>query len=394
MANETTHGLGPMPETDAEERPRFGHNAELSGPRALILSPEPWGQSWVSKHHYAATLAGMGARVLFAGPSDASVPAPPPGVSLLRLPSIPKGIRHYPRPLRRTLHRRLGKALELAAGGPLDLIWSFDPSRLLDLDCTARGAQTIFFMADFDASLPWRIPAATADLCLGCCHGIVERLREASATARFVHHGFADLAAEPFHFDTAPPNVTYAGSLAHSFIDTPRVGALLAAYPFVRFHFFGDDGTGNLGTGVRSELAKALEQRDNVTVHGAVPASRLPGIYQSSDALLVLHRPGFDRVGNPHKMIEYLGSGTPILSTRLREYAELGDVLAMHDNIQEFCDALGPLLETSDPDGAARRREFALQNSYENNIQRIWRWLAEATGGTRAALPVCQGDRI
>lgn len=87
---------------------------------------------------------------------------------------------------------------------------------------------------------------------------------------------------------------------------------------------------------------------------------------------MVPYKPGFDKIGNPHKMMEYLGSGRPILSTRLREYAELSNWIIMEDGVDSFIRALGVILQApDDEDGKEQRRGFALKHTYERQVYRV-----------------------
>lgn len=352
---------------------------ELTDKNILIISPEDWGPCWVSKHHYAANLAKRGNQVFFL---NRSLKEPkctddlPNGLTVLAGQKLPKGIRFLPAPLRRYAHKRALTKLGKLAGVNFDLIWSFDASRYLDLDSDVTGCPSIFYMADFADRIPWRIPVASATLCLGVSHGIVDEMKTVSDRVQFIQHGYSNFPPEPYSFSTSSPNAVYAGSLAHGCIDRPRMLSLVDAYPEVNFHFFGDDGTGNLGGGNRSEHADQLNKRRNCYLHGAVPSSKLPGIYREADVLYICHNPEFDRIGNPHKMMEYLASGTPVISAPLREYQELSDVVAFEDKSDAFTRRFRTLLDGEFTDGAEKRREYALNNSYANQIERVEKWLA------------------
>jgi energy-coupling factor transporter ATP-binding protein EcfA2 len=43
----------------------------LKGKNILVISPEAWGKSKLSKHHYALTLAAIGNKVWFLQPPNA-----------------------------------------------------------------------------------------------------------------------------------------------------------------------------------------------------------------------------------------------------------------------------------------------------------------------------------
>ncbi len=344
----------------------------MRGKRILLISPEPWGVNWVSKHHYAAQLGKLGSTVYFLSPqTEVSKDEVAPGVHLLAAPKIARGVRYFPGPLRRAYHRKLGRELVRAAGGSFDLVWSFEASCYLDLDCLSPGAKTIFFLADGNDRLPWRIVAESADLCLSVCHALVDELQKVSANAHFIHHGHSAQEPLEYRFETPGPNIVYAGSLLHKAFDRERVRNLIRAHPQCHFHFFGETGQTNLGQDRPEPFVDELRSYPKCFVHGSVPANRLSGIYQAADVLLLPYFTGEQRPNNSHKMMEYLASGTPILSTRLAEYEEISDALLMLDSEADFVEGLKIALEYDDPSNRDRRISFAVENSYGRQLERI-----------------------
>ena len=348
---------------------------KLIGRRVLLISPEDWGACWLSKHHYASVLAERGNTVFFLGPRLFTEPPSelPANVVLLDNPSIPPGLRHYPRALRHAVHRKLGAQLRRQAGGDFDLVWSFDPCRLLDLDQVCPGSRRLFYLADIFGKCPWPVLARSAQLCLGCSGEILEGLRAHNPNSHFINHGFIEYPTDSYDFGTPGKNVVYAGNLAARHLDVQRVARLLDTYKDVNFHFFGDDGTGNLAQGrVLSPLVQQLQERPNAHVRGVVSPRELASIYLAADVLLLFYDP-FDGVilWNTHKMMEYLGSGTPILATRTRAYDDIADILRMHDDLDDYISALGSLLE-GEPEGLSERRvQYARDNIYSSQLRKI-----------------------
>lgn len=351
---------------------------KLVNKEVLLISPEDWGDCWVSKHHYALELAQRGNRVFFLNRSCApvAVVSPHENLTILPAPRFPRGLWYFPAFLRRRVHSSALKSLESMIGKGFDLIWSFDGVRFLDLESEVTGCTTIFHLVDLTPGIPWKLPARSADFCLGVSLGLVEELKRYNPSTHFLQHGFHDVSPVDFDFKTGSPNAVYAGNLGHRSLDHVRVLALVDAYPDVSFHFFGDDGTGNLGTGRRVELADQLSKRSNCSLHGAVSPELLASIYRSADALIVAHKPAFDQIGNPHKFMEYLASGTPILSTKLREYESLSQEILFEDEVESYVAGFRALLEGAYRNGREKRQSYARDHAYPRQLDRIEGWLS------------------
>jgi glycosyltransferase involved in cell wall biosynthesis len=277
-----------------------------------------------------------------------------------------------PPPLRRKYHSKVFSDLQDSLGCRFDLIWSFDYSRMFDLDVSPAGCFTICHMADFTARLPWRIAAASARLCLGVTFQMVRDLKSVNPNSFFLNHGVADFEILDFGFETESPNVVYAGNLSIPFLDHERLLCLIKSYGSVNFHFFGDTGTGNLSRGQEGTFVRTLRKQTNAHVHGPVPASRLPGIYQRADALLLCYDSKHgDLVANSHKVMEYLASGKPILATPMEVYEQQGHLISMHQDREAYCQALSLALEEDSPTLSRQRRKFALDHTYKQQIARV-----------------------
>lgn len=351
---------------------------QLRDKNILIISPEDWGDCWLSKHHYAQILADRGNRVFFLGPCLwREKPTPSDGVTLLSEPKSPRGLRFLPRLVRDAAHRKIRQELEKEAGTSFDLVWSFDPSRFMSVNRLTSGL-SIFFLADKTEQLPWKLAAASADLCLGCSTEILQLLKSVNPNTMFVNHGYLKRETFPYDFETPAPRAVYAGNLAYPTLDRHRILRLVKEYPDVHFHFFGDTGTGNLSRGEECELVKKLREYPNAHIKGSVSPHVLASVYESADVLLLFYDPFTEYVvENSHKMMEYLGSGTPILTTRIREYDKISTLLEVHDDPDPYCQALGKILQNNDQSLARQRIEFAEQNTYHAHLKRIETALTE-----------------
>lgn len=339
----------------------------------LIISPEDWGECWVSKHHYAAELGKRdGYSVYFIGQNTqiSSISEACPGVRLLSAPVFPRGFRFFPSAIRRTFTKSIVQQLEAQVECKFDLAWSFDGSRFLDLDLIA--SHSIFHVADLNDSLPWQIPARKASLCLGCSFHLAQRLHKINTNSHFLRHGCLEPSSsvETWKFETKGPNVVFAGNLANSFLDREKMLTLVSQNDSVTFHFFGSKGDGNLGGSKDETFLSHLSRSPNVIFHGSVPPDTLSAVYSAADLLLVCLVNDFHKVGSPHKIMEYLASGTPVLTTHLPEYEEISDIIVMESETQAYVSGLTKALK----EGRAKsqqRKNYAFSHLYSKQLEKV-----------------------
>ena len=101
----------------------------------LIISPESWSHIWVSKHHYARTLASMGAQVVFANPPKNQWRLQKSENDKLQILDYPKfitGLRKFPSWISQRLIKKKLIQIEAYCDLTFDIIWSFDNSVFFD----------------------------------------------------------------------------------------------------------------------------------------------------------------------------------------------------------------------------------------------------------------------
>ena len=101
----------------------------------LLISPEPWGDNHVSKHHYALELVKKGANVFFLnGPSQLfSKTVIEGGVVVLDYKPKYRGLGKMPKIISAYLLKKEVSALEVQFQLSFDVIWNFDSSRFFNL---------------------------------------------------------------------------------------------------------------------------------------------------------------------------------------------------------------------------------------------------------------------
>jgi len=134
-----------------------------------------------------------------------------------------------------------------------------------------------------------------------------------------VLEGHADYAlptirqSEKYENDTGKKVVVYAGSIAKLYgIQNLVQGFILADIPNTELHIFGDGD-------YREELEEIAKTSDNVKYMGVRPNSEI--VYAEQRASLLVNprpsEPEYTKYSFPSKTMEYMVSGTPVLTTKL-----------------------------------------------------------------------------
>lgn len=171
------------------------------------------------------------------------------------------------------------------------------------------------------------------------------------------------------------PLLGYVGSLEDR-VDWPLLTRLADALPHASIVLIGRVAGSRAGSWYADYLR--CRSRKNVHLLGWSPQERLGPIIQSFDACLIPYRVDhpFNVVCCPTKIMDYMGSGRPIVSTALPEcrlYDHLFDVAADSD---AYLDAVMRILDAGSDDGrAADRHAWARDHSCQRVVERFLDWL-------------------
>jgi hypothetical protein len=362
----------------------------------LIISPEPWDGHFVSKHHYALELTRRGHRVLFHGP-----PATTGGMRLvpvanqlgdlqiLHAPRVAPGLRFMPNPLRRALEARWLKQVEQIVGHSVDVVWNFENSRFFDMGFAGNRLK-IYQQVDLNQDFHPEKAAATADISIAISAPIEQRLKPSASELIRITHGYASQPlAEPLpdgveaSFSEARVNAVMIGNLDIAYLDVVLLAQLVKTHREVRFHFVG---TYSAGLNLHAAIAAA----PNVVFWGRQPSHLLPAFLERADLLLLAYLADqhLEQLANPHKMMEYLASGRCVLATRTLDYENRPNLIEMAFDREDYARRFAAI--TAEPavwnsaERVAQRRAFALDNTYEKQLNRI----AQALGSHPHLLPL------
>ena len=355
----------------------------LTGKNILLISPEPWDHIFVSKHHYAVQLGRNGNQVFFLGPPTNAIALNETGfanVLSISYKGFPKGLRLYPAFVQRKIIRKYFDWLQRMCSCKFDIVWSFDNSVFFDFSSLPDDVMSISHIVDLNQDFQTRRAAVTADFCFCTTEHIRDRLLKYNSKVHKINHGFyipqREVMSKAIPTKTNKLRAVYAGNLAMPFIDWSALYQAVRDYSDCEFLFVGPNAELLPNEPNMARAKQGIRVQENCHFTGRISFEELSSVYRSADVLLVAYREEYWRdQANPHKVMEYLGSGKVVVATYTSEYADLTPLIVMSKQNSHWPSLLGNVLTSIDfynsEDLQERRRVFAANNSYDAHIRRI-----------------------
>ncbi|MBK6830976.1 MAG: hypothetical protein IPG92_09690 [Flavobacteriales bacterium] len=357
---------------------------ELRGKRILLFSPEPWQGLHMSKHHLAQALAKRGNTVYFVDP-------PLPGntgfacerigdVQVVRYRHWLRGVNRMPLWVNRWYYERLILDIAARTGGPFDILWNFDTSRMQSFPDGV--GKKLLHLADFDILYIGKELIPTADIVFTTCQVVADEVAPRTS-ARTINMGHAlderwleDIDSLVDRPAREPVNVVFMGQLANSYNDWEGFEQVASSHPRLNFTFIGP-----FDPNFPEPAFHRLHALTNVSFTGLKAKQELVPLVRAADILLFGFRSATraKERANPHKVLEYLSTGNVIVGSYTMEYALRTDLFRMAPkggNLNETFDgALRDRASLNTPAERARRIAFAKDRSMSRSIERMEREL-------------------
>jgi glycosyltransferase involved in cell wall biosynthesis len=370
--------------------------ALFEGQRILIVSPQPWEHLQLSKHHYAIELARRGNEVIFLDPPDATLS----GISIARADrydgikviryrqSAPLFLRFHSRRLFDFIQRSQVEEILGRVGG-IDVVWCFDFNTFSDLG-VFKAPTKIFHPVD-PVSDPRHVQIArSADVVFSVSDRILASFSKTGVPQYLIDHGLgSEFAEQARHTKSRAtdrpgrPRVGYAGNLARPPLNRTVIERMVAENADAEFHFWGPHtvlpGASLSFTEEVRSFVEFLQASPNATLHGHVSSEKMSVAMQEMDCFILsytLNATESDR-SNSHKILEYLSTGKVVVSSRIDRYVEHRELIRMAPSDDDsvlpaiLADTLSQLGEWNASELQKRRRELALDNTYEKQTDRI-----------------------
>lgn len=352
---------------------------KLENQHILILSNEPWGETWFSKHNYAWELAKKN-KVYFINPP---VPFHPLNIfsstineekitdnlCVLTYKNIlPVSVEILRRINESFVLKRLKNLLDLhSANQPI--FWTFDPSRLTSpelLNCR----YTIFHAVDKYRFLRQAEYVITkkADLIICVAEEIAEIYRDKNKNVKVLPHA---IASDEIINKKKPRGSKTTGVFVGNIdkrIDFAYTAEMIQRFPEVEFHFVGK--IINDGSPSHLVFEKGFK---NLIHHGEKPFKELKKFISQADfcILFKVNEVGGNKISS-HKMLQYFAQGKPIFASHLTQYEPVKHLLYMSDDRNIIMNSFANFIKHGEDDKLFDERiNYAQQHSFENIILKI-----------------------
>ena len=217
------------------------------------------------------------------------------------------------------------------------------------------------------------------------CNQLSEAVPEAAAKIRHLPHGAPtiSLGSGPHRLPAELPDdlvglpgprLGYIGSLEDR-IDWPLLSRVANAFPKGSIVLIGRLGTTPKGAW-QGDRRRCLEQ-PNVHALGWRPQESIAQYNAAFDVCLIPYRTDhpFNVACCPTKIMDYMATGRPIVSTDLPECLLYEDLFDVTSNAEAFIEAIRLLRVTNFDDGRAERRfDWAKEHSCRRMLERLLGW--------------------
>lgn len=352
--------------------------------QVLIVSPEPWNGHFVSKHHYAVTLAKAGSHVYFLNPPDNSISKSEvketqyKNLWEIKATKVARGLRLYPGFIRGRIERKWLKNVEKLIKNQFDIIWLFENSRFYDMGFAGHRLK-IYHQVDSNQNFHISKAATTADICFCTTDFIKNKLDSYSNLVYKIHHGvlseISDKSLDEIQatrFLKHKLNVVLIGNLDIKYLDLNILEALIKSYPHIGFHLVG----GYKEDGLCYTKCNTLK---NTFFWGKVESQIIPSILSLCDVSLLLYKAetkfDIEQLASPHKIMEYLASGKVTVATYTDEYKDKRELLEMVDKnsdyLSKFDTVIKELVHYNSAEKQTQRKSFANEHTYSKQLSKI-----------------------
>ncbi|MBR9997629.1 MAG: hypothetical protein KFF73_01600 [Cyclobacteriaceae bacterium] len=224
----------------------------------------------------------------------------------------------------------------------------------------------------------------TSDICFCTSDKLLKAMRKYNQYTYNIGHGYA-----PSEYELNPEEkkevgnkfqikAGYIGNMNSKYLDWETFYLLASKNPEIGFFFIGPKGMSNLsGIEFNEPLLTKLEKLDNTFFLGEKPAYKIPSYLKEFDILLLIYKAKKykEQVANPHKLLEYFGSGKIVLASWTEEYRDKNDLIEMvpsNDDLPTtFTKVMNNIKFHNQNDKQLKRKKFAMDNSYEKKIHVI-----------------------
>lgn len=352
---------------------------KLQNQHILIVSNEPWGETWFSKHNYAWELA-KNNKVYFINPpvpfsitnwfkkniTEEHVSSNLTAVTYKNF--LPVRIEFLRKINESLIFKNLNRYLKLKAANNA-IFWTFDPLRLSSPELLNPKLIILHAVDKYRFTKPTEfILSKKAHIIICVAEEIAEIYRDKNKNVHVIPHA---IASDEIIEKKKPRGEKLSGVFVGNIdkrIDFEYTAHIISKFPQVDFHFVGKISEEDCA----SDLV-FKKNFPNVIHHGEKPFKQLKKFISDADFCILFK---VDEVGgnkiSSHKMLQYFAQGKPIFASHLTQYNDIKDLLYMSDDKNEMTTIFANFIKNGEDDQLfSKRIEYAKKHSFENTISKI-----------------------
>ena len=367
---------------------------ELTDKVILVISSEEWGKIFISKHHYAATLAQLGNTVYFLNPVSNKLKI---GEIQIKTSSINKNlsvityrpffpwlIKFHAKWLFNILIKFQLRKISQKIKTRIDIVWDFNCSFLYHNLSVLKAGINIFHPVD---KISLDAVNKKADIVFSVSSLILKDYKVPNIPKFLINHGvskrFEEVACCPpiiNIYDNRKIKACYIGNLLIPSLNRDLVEQVITGNPGIEFSFIGPYSTkqNNIYSDFNTEDEKfihALKSKSNVKLQGILSTDEIASQINKFDLFFICYKNSKHyRCDNSHKVLEYLSTGKVVVSTPISFYQN-SDLLQMSKGEDDFnilfSEVISNLKFFNSEEMMNKRKAFAKSNTYEKHIKKI-----------------------
>ncbi len=361
---------------------------KLTGKNILILSPQPWGNLFVSKHHYALELS-KNNTVWFLNSIGqkkyrklVSVKLVEKNLYVIDYFYVFYGLNKLPYTFVALVNYIISKIVKNKIG-KIDIVWSFEQTRFFNLN-HFRAKYKIFHPVDYISGYPYfeKMVADSADIILSVSDEILKTINSSTPKIK-INHGLSYPSSKievPFKptLNSNKTNIAYVGNINLKYIDRENFLKIIQTNNNCDFHIIGPHIEAESNCKDALTFKDRLTSFSNVYFHGIIAQEYFIEFLKYFDIFFTCYDwvKNPERISNSHKLLQYLYSGKVTVTNYFSAYDDVSaDLLIMLKSNEDIAEKIKSVAEHLDYHNSEymvkRRRTFALQFTYGKNIQMI-----------------------
>jgi hypothetical protein len=340
----------------------------------IIISPDNWNSLPVSKHHYAEELAKLN-RVYFVNPLNNDLDKFENNVNIINNYRNIKGLRFFPKMLKiRLMSLEIKSIINKIKEKQVDIVWSFDTSRLYYLELF-NAQVNIAHIVDYTEHFFFKELISSANFCFATSDSIIDKIKIINNNVYKINHGyFQSISKNGLEKVDIIKSALYIGNLTIRYLDWKAIYKITNHRKDIVFVFVGtNEGKLEAENALYFEKVNNLE---NVEFRGKLSPSEVVLEMDKADFCILAYQ--FDKfplqLQNPHKIMQYLGSGKPVFASYTHEYKDT-DLIFMYNDLETIETSFDAFLKNENnhfsEESRQKRINFALDNTYPKQIERI-----------------------